>query len=78
MLERLRAGGPLSAVDTALFGVRALERTGHRARLVWGIFLQPTEAEYRVLQLPPRLFCLYYIFRLARLALKYIRRMARL
>ncbi len=76
VVERLRADRPVSAVDTAVFGLRAFERTSHRARLVYGVFLQPTEAEYRVLQLPPRLFWLYYIFRPARLAIKYARRVA--
>ena len=76
VLERLRADRPVTAVDTAVFGLRAFERSIHRARLVYGIFLQPTEAEYRVLQLPPRLFWLYYLFRPARLAVKYARRMA--
>ena len=76
VLERLRADRPVTAVDTAVFGLRAFERSSHRARLVYGVFLQPTEAEYRVLQLPPRLFWLYYLFRPARLAVKYARRLA--
>ena len=73
--ERLRADSPTSAVATALFSIRAFERTSHRARLIFGIFLQPTEAEYRLLQLPPALYWFYYLFRPLRLATKYARRL---
>jgi len=75
VLERLRADRPVSAVATAMFSIRVFEETSHRARLVFGIFLQPTEAEYRLLQLPPALYWLYYLFRPVRLAIKYTRRL---
>lgn len=73
--ERLRAGASASAVDTALFYLRAFERTGQRARSLFGIFVQPTEAEYWALQLPPALYWLYYLFRPLRLTAKYSRRL---
>jgi hypothetical protein len=75
VLERLRTDRPASHVATATFCVRALERTSQRARLVFGMFLQPTEAEYRVVQMPPALYWTYYLFRPLRLAAKYIRRL---
>ena len=73
VLERLRANRPASTVAEALFCVRALERTSHRARLVFSILLQPTEAEYRVAQVPPALYWVYYLLRPIRLTAKYIR-----
>jgi hypothetical protein len=48
-----------------------MERTGHRLRYVAGEYLTPSEAEFRALQLPPRLFFLYYPFRPIRLLWKY-------
>jgi hypothetical protein len=75
LTDRLRAGTPVSAVDTALLSVRALERTSYRARLIFGIFVQPTEAEYHALQLPPGLHWLYYLIRPVRLAGKYTQRL---
>jgi len=76
VLERLRTDRPASTVATAFFCVRALERTRHRARLVFGMFFQPTEAEYRVLQMPPSMYWIYYAFRPLRLAAKYARRLS--
>jgi hypothetical protein len=76
VVERLRAGRPATTLATGLFCVRALERTSHRARLVFGMFVRPTEAEYRVLQLPPSLYWTYYLFRPLRLAVKYSRRLS--
>jgi hypothetical protein len=62
---------PASAMESALFSRRALERTGHRLRLLIGIFVEPTEAEYQALKLPPALHWLYYLFRPLRLVAKY-------
>jgi len=62
---------PASAVESASFGRRAFERTGHRIRFLIGVFLEPTEAEYEVLKLPLPLHWLYYFFRPIRLAFKY-------
>ena len=76
VLARLRADRPASHVATAWFCVRALERGSQRARLVFGMFVQPTEAEYRVLQMPPALYWAYYLFRPLRLAAKYARRLS--
>ena len=75
VLERLRTGRPASQVATALFCMRVLERNGYRARLLLGMFVQPTEAEYRVVQLPPALYWVYYLLRPLRLAVKYARRL---
>lgn len=76
VLERLRADSPASAIETARFGIRAFERRSNRMRLVVGMVCQPTEAEYRALQLPPGLYWLYYLLRPLRLAVKYSRRIA--
>ncbi|MGC1678364.1 MAG: nucleotidyltransferase family protein [Candidatus Binataceae bacterium] len=73
-LERLRADSPVSALDTARFGLRAFERRDNRMRLIAGMVCQPTEAEYRALKLPPGLYWLYYLFRPLRLAVRYSRR----
>jgi hypothetical protein len=53
---------------------RALDRPAQRLRLLLGMFVQPTEAEYQVLQLPRPLYWTYYGFRPLRLAVKYARR----
>ncbi len=66
-------GTPPSAVESALFSCRAFERTRHRVRLLIGIFVEPTEAEYQALKLPPSLHWLYYLFRPLRLMAKYAR-----
>jgi hypothetical protein len=58
-------------MESASFGRRAFERTGHRVRLLIGVFLEPTEAEYEVLKLPLPLHWLYYFFRPLRLMVKY-------
>jgi Uncharacterised nucleotidyltransferase len=75
VMERLRANRPASTVDVISFCVRALERTGDRARCLFGMTLQPTEAEYRVVQLPPALYWVYYLLRPLRLTAKYIGRL---
>ena len=73
VLERLRSNRPATLVATATFCVRALERNRQRARLIFGMFLQPTEAEYRVVQVPSSLYYVYYLFRPLRLVAKYTR-----
>lgn len=60
---------PLEAVQ---FSSRMYDRTGERLRQLFEILIRPSEAEYRVLQLPPALFGLYYGFRPLRLFLKYL------
>ncbi len=72
--ERLRADGPISALEAVRFPARAFEQSQHRMRLIAGMVCQPTEAEYRALKLPPGLYWLYYLFRPMRLAVKYSRR----
>jgi hypothetical protein len=74
VLERFRAARPESHAATALFCARALERNSHRSRLIFGMFFQPTEAEYSVVQLPPFLYWTYYLLRPLRLAAKHSRR----
>jgi Uncharacterised nucleotidyltransferase len=64
---------PSGAVESALLTLDVFERTGQRMRFVLGTFLQPTEAEHKALKLPPFLYWLYYLFRPARLANKYLR-----
>jgi len=76
VLERLRHDRPATLVATAAFCVRALERNSQRVRLLFGMFLQPTEAEYRVVQMPPALYWAYYLFRPVRLVAKYTRRLS--
>lgn len=73
--ERLRSDRPASMVDTAIFCARASERTSQRARLIFAM-LQPTEAEYRVVQMPPFLYWTYYLLRPLRLAAKHSRRLS--
>jgi len=68
--EWLRSGSTPSAAQSLRFFLRAFPRPGQRARLIWGVFFHPTQAEYKVLQLPPALHFLYYPFRLLRLCLK--------
>jgi hypothetical protein len=75
VIQRLQAGRPASQVATVLFCLRVLERNSYRARLILGMFVQPTEAEYRVVQMPPALYWLYYLFRPLRLATKYARQL---
>jgi len=62
---------PASARESASFSRRAFERTGHRVRFLFGVFLEPTEAEYEALKLPLPLHWLYYFFRPLRLMFKY-------
>jgi len=66
---RYEAGAriPTPAVDMTAFCTRLLERPSHKFRLVFGTWIGPSEAEYRVLKLPPPLFVLYYAFRPLRL-----------
>lgn len=63
--------GPASAIESASFARHVFSRTSHRARFIFGIFFEPTEAEYQALQLPPALHWLYYAFRPLRLAVKH-------
>lgn len=62
---------PASAMESARFANHVFERRQHRLRFIFGIFFEPTEAEYQALKLPPALHWLYYAFRPARLAAKH-------
>jgi len=64
---------PPAPIESALLTRHVFERTGQRVRFVLGDFLQPTDAEYEALKLPPILYWLYYLFRPARVASKYAR-----
>ena len=63
---------PASAMESARFANHVFERRQHRIRFIFGIFFEPTEAEYQALKLPPTLHWLYYAFRPARLAAKHV------
>lgn len=65
---------PPSAIETARFCGRVFERNSQRVRFMFGIFVQPTEAEYMAFRLPPFLDWVYYFVRPVRLLLKYARR----
>ena len=71
--NRLLAGAtpPAPALESLRFCLRLMERPGHQLRYVAGEYLTPSEAEFRALQLPPRLFFLYYPFRPIRLFWKH-------
>ena len=70
---RLLAHGSaeISALVSTRFILRLLERKNHRVRFLFGEFFTPSEAEYRVLRLPPWFHFLYYPFRPVRLAWKH-------
>lgn len=73
--HRLLTGAPHPAEGPELirFSLQVLERTGQRLRFLAGQYA-PSEAEYRVLRLPPALFFLYYLFRPLRLIYNRVRR----
>lgn len=56
-----------SPVRDGRLNLRMLERISDKTRFLRGLLITPTEAEWRLLQLPPSLFFLYYPYRLARL-----------
>lgn len=72
--SRIFAGPPrpAGAIESAWLSSRVFERPGQRVRYVFGLFLEPSEAEFRVLGLPSMLYGLYYPFRLLRLSGKFI------
>jgi len=69
VLNRLLTGAtpPAAGLETTRYCLRLMERPGQRLRLLSGEYLTPSEAEFRVLQLPPWLFFAYYPFRPVRL-----------
>jgi len=73
VLKRIREGRfeMAGAIETAQFSSHGFQRMSHRVRLVAAIFFGPTDAEYKLLQLPPFLYWLYYLLRPLRLAVKY-------
>jgi Uncharacterised nucleotidyltransferase len=78
--RRLLAGArpPAGAIESNAFCLRLLERPTHRLRYLAGLYLTPSEAEYRALRLPGSLYVLYYPYRPIRLFWKHaIRRSVR-
>lgn len=73
--ERFRRGLPATHTASAVFCARVLELPSQQLRLLLGMFVQPTEAEYRNLQMPPALYWAYYPFRPLRLAAKHAARL---
>ena len=73
--DRLMAGAtpPVPALASNRYTLRLLETPAQRLRYLAGLYLTPSEAEYRALKLPPSLFFLYYPFRPLRLIWKYVR-----
>ena len=70
---RLYAGArpPALAPESNPFLLRLFEGTPDRLRFLWGEYVTPSEAEYRVLRLPSWLHFLYYPFRPVRLLWKH-------
>ena len=64
-------GEPPGSVEQFRFLVQIASDSRSILRLMFGMTLAPTEAEWRCLKLPPVAYPLYYPFRLARLAVKY-------
>ena len=72
--NRLLAGAtpPVPALESTRLYLRLLETPGHKLRFLSGLYFTPSEAEYRALKFPPRLFSLYYPFRPIRLLWKHV------
>jgi len=71
--NRLLSGAtpPVPALESTRYTLRLLETSAQRLRCLAGLYLTPSEAEYRALQLPPSLFFLYSPFRPLRLLWKH-------
>ena len=71
--NRLLTGAtpPVSAAESNAFALRLFERLSHRLRYLGGLYLTPSEAEYRALQLPTFLYPLYFPYRPLRLFWKH-------
>jgi hypothetical protein len=71
--ERLLSGTPppTPIFELVRFCLRVLESRRHRLRFLAGHLLEPSQAEYQALQLPPALYFLYYPFRPLRLVAKH-------
>ena len=74
--DRLFAGNArrVSALELTRFCVELLDNGPHRFRFLTGHYLTPSEAEYKVLSLPPSLYFLYYPYRPVRLFAKHVLR----
>ena len=73
--NRVLAGAPIPIPESELipFCMGLFESWRHRIRYLLGHF-SPSEAEYRVLQLPPALYFFYYFLRPIRLIARYAAR----
>jgi hypothetical protein len=73
--NRVLAAAPIPIPESELipFCLGLFESQRHRLRYLLG-HLSPSEAEYHVLQLPPALYFLYYLFRPIRLIARYAAR----
>ena len=73
--NRVLAAAPIPIPEAELipFCLGLFESQRHRLRYLLG-HLSPSEAEYHVLQLPPALYFLYYLFRPIRLIARYAAR----
>jgi hypothetical protein len=71
--DRLLSGAtpPAPPLESTRYMLRLLETRSQRLRCRKGLYLTPSEAEYRALRLPPLLFFLYYPYRPMRLVWKH-------
>jgi hypothetical protein len=74
IVNRLMSGAtpPVPAVESTRYGLRLLETPSQRFRCLAGLYVTPSEAEFRALRLPPPLYFLYYPFRPLRLSWKHV------
>jgi hypothetical protein len=74
VLNRLMSGAapPVPALESNRYTLRLLETTSQRLRYLIGLYLTPSEAEYRAIRIPPPLFFLYYPYRPIRLFWKHV------
>jgi hypothetical protein len=72
--DRLFSPTPVghTSLEACRFHLRMTQGLGNKLRLFTTFVFTPGEAEFRVLQLPAWLYPLYYPFRIARLAAKYV------
>jgi len=70
--KRILSAAPIPTSESELIPLclRMFESPRHRIRYLLGQFA-PSRAEYKVLQLPPAFYFLYYLFRPIRLITRY-------
>jgi Uncharacterised nucleotidyltransferase len=74
IVDRLMSGArpPVPAIESTRYYLRLLETPAQRVRCLAGLYVGPSEAEFRALRLPPPLYFLYYPFRPLRLSWKHL------